>query len=271
MPELPEVETVVRSIASKIIGNKIKSIHVFWDKTLATHSQNSINATLKNNKIKSVSRRGKYIILKLDSNYLVIHLRMTGKLIFLNPNQNSKLTHLRFNIIFKDNSTLNFTDIRKFGRIELRNNLDFLEKKLGPEPMSKNLSIEYLHQKLKSRTGSIKSSLLNQNVIAGLGNIYTDEILWEVNIHPEKPANELNIDLLGKLISASKKIIFNAIEAMGTTIINFSFDRGSKGQYGSRLKVFNRKGKTCYRCSEIIQKIRCASRGTYYCPKCQIL
>ena len=147
MPELPEVETVVRSIAPKIIGKKINSIHVYWDKTLATHSQNSINKSLINNEIQSVSRRGKYIILKLDSNYLVIHLRMTGKLIFLSPNQNTELIHLRFNMLFIDNSSLNFTDIRKFGRIELIQNLKILEDKLGPEPMSTELTISYLNQK----------------------------------------------------------------------------------------------------------------------------
>ena len=271
MPELPEVETVVRSITNKIIGKNIKLINVFWKKTLSTHSENEINKILFNEKIINISRIGKYIIIHFNLYYLIIHLRMTGKLIFLNSLSDFKSTHLRFKILFTDNSILNFTDIRKFGRIELRCNLQFLYKKLGPEPLTKDLKIEYLQHKLQSRKVSIKACLLNQNIIAGLGNIYTDEILWKIKVHPNSKANMLNLKLLEKLIFATNEIISNAIDLMGTTIINFSFDKESKGKYGSHLKVFNQKNNYCYRCNGIIIKIKCANRGTYFCNNCQIL
>jgi len=270
LPELPEVETVVRSLKPKIQNKIIKSVNVYWTKTLSTHTANSLSKTIQNKIISSISRRGKYIILQIGNSFLVIHLRMTGKLIYQNSSE-TQSSHLRLKINFKDNSELHFTDIRKFGRIEFHNNLNFLNEKLGIEPFSNQLTAGYLYQKLCKRNGPIKSILLNQSIIAGIGNIYADEILWKIRVHPQKPANQLDIQKLTKLISATQIILQKAINSMGTTIINFSFDKESYGNYGSQLKVFNKNGENCIRCSDIIIKTKCAGRGTYYCPTCQTM
>ena len=269
MPELPEVETVIRSVEPKILNKKIESSNVFWIKTLATHNEKSLNKLISNCSITSISRRGKYIILHLETGFILIHLRMTGKLIFENLDEKVQLNHLRFKINFSDKSSLNFIDIRKFGRIEFHQNIEFLNKKLGIEPFSKKLTPQYLLNKLSKRTGPIKSALLNQSIIAGIGNIYADEILWKIQIHPNKVANKLSINKLTELISATQETLQQAIDAMGTTFINFSFDNGSKGNYGTQLNIFNKKGKNCNRCSKVIKKIKCAGRGTYFCSSCQ--
>lgn len=268
MPELPEVETVIRSIAPNILNRKITHINVYWDRTLSTHSEPELNKSLKNKSITEVSRRGKYIIFHIENGYIVIHLRMTGKLIF-QPENVEPLPHSRFEFLFEDNSKLAFTDIRKFGRIGFHEKLDFLNIKLGLEPFSKKLTADYLLDKFRKRTGPIKSALLNQSIIAGIGNIYADEILFKIKVHPKIPTNTLNIKKLSELILATQNILQNAIDSMGTTIINFSFDKNSIGNYGNQLKVFNRKDKKCLRCTDNIKKIKCAGRGTYFCPTCQ--
>lgn len=270
MPELPEVETVVQSLKPKILNKIIKSVNVYWTKTLSTHTENSLNKIIPNKKISSISRRGKYIILHIEYSFLVIHLRMTGKLIYQNSTE-TQSSHLRFKINFSDNSELHFTDIRKFGHIEFHKNLDFLNEKLGLEPFSNKLTADYLLEKLHRRKGPIKSALLNQSIVAGIGNIYADEILWRIQIHPQKPANQLDIQKLNELIPTIQIILQNAINSMGTTIINFSFDKESYGKYGSQLQVFNKKGGKCNRCSDSIVKTKCAGRGTFYCPTCQKL
>tara|TARA_S200000501_G_scaffold378030_1_gene438754 strand:- start:4293 stop:5105 length:813 start_codon:yes stop_codon:yes gene_type:complete len=270
LPELPEVETVIRSITPKIIKQKIIGIKLNWDKTLYTHSESELNKSLKNKCISSVSRRGKYIIIHLQNRFLIIHLRMTGKLIFQKKNI-KPLQHSRFEILFNDKSKLIFTDIRKFGRIGYHENLNFLNNKLGLEPFSKNLNTKYLYNKLKLRPGPIKGTLLNQSIIAGIGNIYADEILFKIKVHPQIPAKTLNSKKLSELILATQSILKNAIDSMGTTIINFSFDKNSSGKYGSQLKVFNKNNEKCQSCSNYIKKIKCAGRGTHFCPHCQKL
>ena len=270
MPELPEVETVIRSIAPKVLNRKISHINVYWDKTLSTHSDSELNKSLKNKSINEVSRRGKYIIFYIENGYIVIHLRMTGKLIFQQENI-EPLPHSRFEFLFEDNSKLTFTDIRKFGRIGFDEKLDSLNNKLGLEPFSKKLTADYLLIKFRNRTGPIKSALLNQSIIAGIGNIYADEILFKIKLHPQIQANSLNLKKISKLILATQSILQNAIDSMGTTIINFSFDKNSIGNYGSQLNVFNRANKKCLICADNIKKIKCAGRGTHFCPTCQKL
>ncbi|MED5475482.1 MAG: DNA-formamidopyrimidine glycosylase [Candidatus Neomarinimicrobiota bacterium] len=268
MPELPEVETVVRSIKPQIVDKKIMSLHVFWTNTLSTHSPLKINKLLKNKLITSVSRRGKYIIIHLEKNFIVIHLRMTGKLIY-QKNIKELHTHSRAEFIFNDRSKLIFTDIRKFGRIGMYKNLDYLDQKLGLEPFSKELDVNYLFYKLQKRTGPIKGALLNQSIVTGIGNIYADEILFKIKIHPKISSNKLKKKKLLELISAIKIILSDAIDSMGTTIINFSFDKESQGKYGKKLKVFRRENKPCIICTTKIIKIKCVGRGTYFCPNCQ--
>ena len=270
MPELPEVETVIRSITPKIINRKIANLTVLWNKTLSTHFDYQLKKILYNKIINSVSRRGKYIIFHFDDGFLITHLRMTGKLIF-QEKYKKKLSHARFELIFEDKSQLTFSDIRKFGRIGFYKEIDFLNKKLGLEPFSKELTIKYLSNKFRNRNGPIKGTLLNQSIIAGIGNIYADEILFRTNIHPQTPANKLKSKNIKKLISSIKYILNEAINSMGTTIINFSFDKDSFGNYGSKLKVFNRLNKNCKICMDFILKIKCAGRGTYFCPSCQRL
>lgn len=197
---------------------------------------------------------------------MMIHLRMTGKLEYHKCLQEDP-DHLRVKFQFMDDSHLIFSDIRKFGRIEIRTDLTHLDQKLGREP--EDCTVKYLQNNFRSKTRGIKSALLDQSIIAGLGNIYTDEILWMTKIHPETPAGTLKLNHLKPLIHNMNHTLGEAIKGMGTTILNFSFDSGQKGQYGNQLKIFGKHGQRCPSCSTVIKKIRVAQRGTYFCPKCQ--
>ena len=266
MPELPEVETVVRSIRPHIQKKQFNNLIIFWDKTLSGFSQSDAANWLREKSIKKVCRRGKYIILELTTGFITIHLRMTGKLIF-NPENKDAPSHLRVRFSFSDGSILDYTDIRKFGRIELVDTLEHLETKLGREP--EKCTVSYLSQQFSSRKRGIKSTLLDQSIIAGLGNIYTDEILWKSKIHPETLCKSLSLNEISLVIDNMNATLIDAIQHMGTSFLTFSFENDKRGQYGEQLNIFGKADQPCSVCSSTIQKIRVAQRGTYFCPECQ--
>ncbi len=270
MPELPEVETVVRSLRPIIIGKTILSLIEQNDyaRVFAPQTPAIIQSRVTNKAVTSVFRRAKYIVLDLGEGYLTIHLRMTGRLIqSLSPDENPK--HITALFQFDDGSTLYFKDYRKFGRIQYLSSLAKLDEKLGPEPLSDLFTLRLFSHNLKQKKGQIKSLLLNQSFIAGLGNIYVDESLWRARIHPETPANCISGIKIRWLYEAIRMVLTAAIKAQGTTIINFYFSEGSSGNFKNELNVFGRQGKTCPRCRTIIKKIRASQRGTHFCPKCQ--
>ena len=270
MPELPEVQTVVNSLQPTLPGKIIKSVN----------SPNGYTDVLENGSIKkyqdyligkilqSVYRRGKFVIIELDSGFLLIHLRMTGKVILEKPTIKD-MKYVSFQLMFLDGSNLFFQDIRKFGRIYICHNLNWLEKKLGIEPLSNDFTPIWLYNQLQKHKRMMKPLLLDQQFIAGLGNIYVDEVLWQSGIHPKAISHKIGQKRSDKLSSAIKNILNRAISYQGTTIINFSYGQNKNGNFSNELKIFGKTNSPCPKCSKPIIKNFIAQRGTHFCNQCQ--
>jgi formamidopyrimidine-DNA glycosylase len=270
MPELPEVETVVQNIKPKIIGKTILSIKPQndYDKVIETHSPANFNNLTAGKRIVDVFRRGKYIALQLSKGYFFIHLRMTGRLM-TELSQDDLQKHLTAIIHFKDGARLYFKDYRKFGRMYYYENMDFINNKLGVEPLSSDFTDKWLYDNLKETKRQLKPLLLDQSFIAGLGNIYVDEALWFAKLHPQQLGVSVTKKKSDLLHGAIQRLLNTAIENQGTTIINFYFGEGKTGNFREQLKVFNRQDQNCPRCDKKIIKIRVAQRGTHICLNCQ--
>ncbi len=286
MPELPEVETVRRGLADLIVGLKIKDLEVLNPKSLRAAAKNPqkilIGAT-----VQDVQRRGKMLIISLSGGYtLLVHLRMTGQVVFVSskkryggghPN-NSLLNELpdsstRIICSFQGGGKLFFNDQRKFGYWQLVANdqvsSDAFLSKLGPEPLEK-FSFEQFNKNLQKRKKSIiKAVLLDQTFLAGIGNIYADEALFAAGIYPGTKVQDIRKIQLIKLHQAIIEILQTAIKLGGSSDRNYVDAQGLRGGYLRVAKVFRREGKNCLKCSAIIQKTRLAGRGTHFCPVCQ--
>ena len=270
MPELPEVQTVVDYLKEILPGKTIQSVHspngysgVFKNGSLTYY-----RAFLCKRQIQSISRRGKFIIMELDSGFLLFHLRMTGCFVLDLANK-SEFKYVSFHLIFSDGINLLFRDIRKFGKVYICQSLDWLEDHLGIEPLSDHFTPTWLYQQLKQRKRMLKPLLMDQRIIAGLGNIYIDEALWWAKIHPKAISSTIGKTRCKKLCIAIQDILSRAIKYKGTTIIDYSYGSNEKGRFKKELKVFGRINKPCLRCSKSITKIFVSQRGTYYCKKCQ--
>lgn len=272
MPELPEVETIVRGLRKTVLGKKIKSLKIFSSRVL--HSPPAfLKKNLINQRIQEISRRGKNIIIKLSSgDLLLIHLGMTGNLFYLNrPVLMGKHDHV--DLEFSDKTHLRYSDIRKFGKFKLIKSSQVREegvlKKLGPEPLK--ISRNDFVKLLQKRKGRIKSVLLNQSVLAGIGNIYADEALWEAKIHPLKKVSDLSRNKLIKLHQAIQKIFKKAIKAGGSSVDNYRDVDGKSGFFQFYHKVYGREGEPCKRCGTKIKRIIISQRSAHFCPECQKL
>ena len=267
MPELPEVQTVVNSL-KKIKSKQIQSFTPLWFKVCYNIECSLIENKTRDKIIKDIYRIGKYIIIKLNKDYIVFHLRMTGYLYF--SEKIKKNSYIRCYLKFNDSTYLIFEDIRKFGGFYYWRNLSYLKNNIGLDPMiDKSFTPKWLHKNLISRNRQMKSLLLDQSFICGLGNIYIDEILWKSSIHPISKSSLLSKKYSYKLYDAIKEILNDSLEHHGTTIMNFKFDNMKTGDYKDKLYVYSRNNKKCIRCNSIIIKIKAASRGTYICPNCQ--
>ena len=270
MPELPEVETVVQTIKPNIIGKIITSVDPQnnYDKVLATHKPKEFFKNTVDKKITDVSRRGKYIVIHLSEGYILIHLRMTGRLL-TKMSEDDKPKHITAIIHFQDGTHLYFKDYRKFGRLYYYDTLDFINNKLGIEPLSEEFTAVWFWDRLKKHKRQLKPLLLDQSFIAGLGNIYVDEALWFAKLHPQQIGTSVSSKKAKLLHGAIQRLLETAIKNQGTTIINFYFGEGKSGNFREQLQVFGRQDKDCPRCGSTIEKIRVAQRGTHICPKCQ--
>lgn len=283
MPELPEVETIVRDLRAIVLQKKIKDVELLLPRIVK--SRNFRN-TLLGNKFKAVERIGKMIVFKLESGkYMIIHLKMTGQLIYQKGknivagghserkddpvNMMSRWTRVIFK--FSDSSRLYFNDLRTFGYIKIVDSMGMLEadSRYGLEPFSKEFNLKNFKKIFKNRTTTIKALLLNQKLIAGLGNIYVDEVLFAAGILPDRRVNNLKTEEIAKIFSKIKPILSRAIKARGTTFNNYVDSKGNKGGMKSKLKVYGRAGKRCVKCANMIIKTKVAGRGTHYCFKCQ--
>ena len=263
MPELPEVQTIINGLNQKVLGKEIQEIVELRPRTVEW--QFPVTSL---GKINSISRRGKYIIIQTSSKYkLVIHLRMTGKLIF-EKDLNKTSNHARAEIIFKNKTKLIFDDVRTFGKIQIINSNEKIKalQKLGVEPLSDDFNTEYLKNELKNRKAPIKNVLLDQKVIAGLGNIYVSEILFRAKVHPATTANKLKTASLKRIVSETKNVLQEAIKHNGTTISDYRSVEDKTGEFQNFLKVY---GKKICECGAIIQQIKQAGRSTYFCEECQ--
>ena len=288
MPELPEVETIRVGLAKLLPNKLIKSVDFDWPKSFP-NAPADVQKFMLGAKITDVKRRAKVLLIELSSNYtLVIHLKMTGQLVFLgsgvkfgagHPND-SLISDLpdkstRVTLKFKDDSKLYFNDQRKFGWVRLMPtpevmNLDFF-KKVGPEPLSGDFNGRRLYERLMRRkNSSIKAALLDQTIVAGIGNIYADESLWGAKIHPATLVKDVPVAKLKKLYEEIVFVLKLAIEKGGSTDKNYVSAEGKRGSYLSFARVFRREGEACPRHPGIIiEKSRVAGRGTHTCSVCQ--
>jgi len=270
MPELPEVQTVVDFLKDKLSGKTIQSVKSpnGYSGVLENGSLSHYQDFLYKRQIQSIWRRGKYIIMELDFGFLLFHLRMTGH-IQLDLPKKSEYKYISFQLIFSDRLNLSFRDIRKFGRVYICQNLDWLEDRLGIEPLSDKLTPAWLYRELKKRKRKMKPLLMDQHFLAGLGNIYVDEALWQAKIHPTAISSSIGKIKSKKLCIAVQDILKRAIKYNGTTIIDFSYGSNQKGSFKNELKVFGREDEPCPRCSMPITKIFVSQRGTHFCKRCQ--
>ena len=266
MPELPEVEVIVRELRSKIVGETVKSIDRYWFKTIVEEDGYSPVAE----SIKALTRHGKYIIVALDSGYIIVHLRMTGQLI-VRENGPGPDRHLRAKINLMSGKEIFFYDSRKFGRICLARSPKKSLSNTGVDALDPAFDWQYLKKIVQGRKTGIKSLLLDQRHVTGLGNIYIDESLFLARIHPRQAAGELTTHGIKNLYKAAIEILHRAIEGMGTTISDYKTVGGGFGTYQNALNVYGRDGKPCPRCATEIEKIRIGNRGTHFCPKCQTM
>jgi formamidopyrimidine-DNA glycosylase len=300
MPELPEVETVRRGLNRFLPQKQVSDIWFDWPKAFP-NAEEDVGQFLVGARITEVKRRAKVLLIELDSDYtLVIHLKMTGQMVYVgeahklsahsskliaeerfgagHPNDSlindlpDKSTRVEFT--FSDGSKLFFNDQRKFGWVKLVPtaevpNIDFM-KKVGPEPLSADFTQADFRERLLRRPNTnIKAALLDQTVIAGVGNIYADESLWGAKIHPSKLVKHISVQKMDALYRALREVLELSIEKGGSTDRNYVNAEGKKGSYLSFAQVFRREGKACPRCGTTIIKTRVAGRGTHLCPYCQ--
>lgn len=274
MPELPEVETIVRELREEqLIGLKIEHAQVFWDRSIANQNSSSFKERISNQIIHDITRRGKFIVFSLSQDTLLVHLRMTGKF-FVEHHDVVPHPHERVRLYLSDKRILRYEDQRKFGKWTLISDPEEILEKLGLEPLSKNFTLDTFTKLLLKSNRQIKPFLLDQHHIAGLGNIYVDEALWEAKVHPLRLAKSLDDKELKLLHKAIITVLNKGIENTGTTLgsnrANYFSVSGRRGSNQHALKVFRREGLPCHNCQTLIEKIQVAQRGTHICPKCQL-
>lgn len=268
MPELPEVETVARELRKTILHKEILNIEALWSRSF----QNLLDDNLSGQKIEKIDRRGKYLLLQLTNSYLVIHLRMTGQLLYFENPVNADLNnYIRVIISFRDECLLLFKDVRKFGRIYHVKEPDDLISHVGPDALSVVNSQKYFNECLNSSKMNIKAFLLSQKYISGIGNIYADEALFLSRLHPAKVSNKIRGAKAKSLYKSLNNVLTSAINNMGSTISDYRDPAGEKGKNQFYFKVYGRKGLPCTVCHTPIEKMHFAGRGTHYCPECQKL
>lgn len=268
MPELPEVETVVRGLRPDLIGRSVVGAWTDWPKVLDDVSLAELTATLKGRRISAMFRRGKYICIDLEGVFLVIHLRMTGRL-YLSERAEGDDRWVHFSLALDQDGHMAFSDSRKFGRVLLRRSLDFLEAKLGPEPLT--LSDADFADILQGSSRAVKTFLLDQAKIAGIGNIYADESLLRAKIHPLTPVDRLSHKKARALGAEIRRVLEAGIAHEGASISWYRKPDGNKGESQQHFMVYGRTNLPCKVCGTAVQRTVVGQRGTHFCPKCQRL
>jgi formamidopyrimidine-DNA glycosylase len=272
MPELPEVEHVARQLRADLVGRRIVRASVFWPRSVSGMTPDAFEQALGGRLVKEVGRRGKYLLVTLDNGQvLVVHRRMSGNLIFADAQDGALYVRVAFAL--DDGRYLLYSDPRKFGRLMLvpSENLADIFTHLGPEPLDEAFTPAVLAKRLAGGKRSIKATLLDQSVIAGVGNIYADEALYAAQIHPLRPADSLDADEINRLHAAIQSVLEKGIEHGGTTFGRYRDAYNEAGGNFDHLVVYQKTGQPCPRCGTPIERITVAQRGTHYCPHCQRL
>lgn len=280
MPELPEVECVLRGLEKSLAGEKIASVEVLRSQSIAHPSARKFAKALPGCVFSGFERRGKYLLMTFaDGSGMACHLRMSGALVVktkkqLNAKNFSDDKHLRVRLKLSSGNELHFEDMRVFGRLWFVDCQESFAKiipaleKMGPEPFD-DLTAKYLQDKLLTRRQAIKAALLDQELIAGIGNIYADEVLFLSGIHPQTKASDLSLKKLELLVTNIRKVLQQAIFAGGSSIRDYKDSFGVNGNYQDEAFVYGRLGLTCFKCARKIERVKVAGRSAHFCPRCQ--
>jgi formamidopyrimidine-DNA glycosylase len=272
MPELPEVETVRRTLKRLVVGKTIRAVDVFLPKMVRNVDPAELSRRLSGTTITDMDRYGKHLMFVLGDLVLVSHLRMEGKYYIKDLDvPRDKHEHVVF--YFTDDTTLRYHDTRQFGTFDLYDKetvrTDSSIGTLGPEPHSEDLTTDYLWQAIRHKSQAIKPTLLDQTVIAGLGNIYVDEVLFRAGLHPTTPCKRLRKYDMERIVTACREVIAKAIDLGGTTVRSYTASLGVHGRFQNELMVHTKEGEPCPVCQTTIEKTKVGGRGTYHCPTCQ--
>jgi formamidopyrimidine-DNA glycosylase len=276
MPELPEVETVARLIAPRLIGRSVRSVESLWLRTLGGASLEEFERDVVGARIVRVWRRAKYLVFDLQrarkpAGFLVGHLRMSGRMHVERADWDAGV-HLRLSLALDNGSVFRFIDVRKFGRLSFERDLAGVFKKIGDEPLEPGFTPARLLELLHSRRRQLKPLLLDQSIVAGLGNIYVDEALHRARLHPLSTSTRVDRDGARRLHAAIVKTLRAAIEREGSSFDTFyRTPEGQPGSYQAQFRVYGREGRACRSCKTTIEKFSVGQRGTHVCPRCQPL
>ncbi len=269
MPELPEAETIARGLQTAIVGKAVARAVVSLKKMAVAPAGVAFAQAVAGQRVVGVTRRGKYVVIGLHSGRsLVVSLRMTGRLVVATPDT-APTPYGHVVLHFKDRSRLEFADVRQFGRMRLVEPAEPWDGALGPEPLSRDFTPERFIAMLSGRTTPIKALLLDQRRIAGVGNIYACEALWEAGIRPGKPARTLTRPAIRRLHHALVNVLERAIDMRGSSVDDYVDAQGRKGGFQNALSVYGRAGASCSRCDGEIVRTVIAQRGTWWCRSCQ--
>lgn len=268
MPELPEVETVVRGLRAPLVGRTVTDVWMEQPRVIRAPDPTEFAARIVGQTITAINRRAKYILCALDEGLLVIHLKMTGRLYVAGaPEASDRWVRLRLDL--DNRQALYFSDARRFGGVYLVDDLARIAPKLGPEPLEDSFTAEMLRERLAGRRTRIKALLLDQSFIAGVGNIYADEALYRAGIHPLRLSNMLTEPEIARLHDAIRAVLASGIDYEGASVSWYRKPDGTPGESQEHFYAYGRDGQPCLTCGQLIAKIRVAQRGTHFCPNCQ--
>ncbi len=273
MPELPEVETVRTQLAPVLTGRRFESVEILDERLTRPFDPGQVAAQLEHEHVASVDRRGKYVVVRFESGLvLLVHLRMTGSFLVAPLGELPDDPHRRAVVSLDDGSVVVYRDVRRFGTWRLLEEDEvgaYLTARLGEEPLERGFTTQQLAKRLVGRRAPVKAALLDQRVVAGLGNIYADEALWHARIHPLRPAGSLDGDEIAGVRTGVRRALRTGIERQGATLSDYRTPNGGRGSMQDEFNVYGRQGEPCPRCGTPIAKTRVAGRGTSYCPACQ--
>jgi formamidopyrimidine-DNA glycosylase len=272
MPELPEVETVVRGLRAPLVGRRIDAVWYDLAKVIATPTPENFIARIQGQTVQAINRRAKYIVCELDHDIFAVHLKMTGRLYVVDAATSLDDDRwLRLRLDLDNGQQLRFSDARRFGKVYLSESISNIAPDLGPEPLTDEFTLDVFRQRLNGRSKVIKALLLDQSFVAGVGNIYADEALHRAKIHPLRSADSLTDAETARLYATVRAALNDGIDYEGASINWYRKPNGEAGESQEHFFAYGRDGQPCLDCGTTMVKIRVGQRGTHYCPNCQPL